>query len=102
MQINKSLLVNIEADLLEKGTNTLFTEWGNAENTNDSFPKPPVTYHTLLTTSLSWYWQYGMVEAGWSSYDFPNKIAFNDPQAKNDGSFFLKAQLFYEFGFDLQ
>ncbi len=102
MQINKSLLVNIEAELLEKGSNTLSTEWGNADNKGDPFPKPPVTHHTLLTTSLSWYWQYGMVEGGWSNYDFPHKIAFNDPQAKNDGSFFLKVQLFYKSGFDLK
>ena len=102
MQINKSLLVNIEADLLEKGSNTLSTEWENNDNKDNHFPKPPVTHHTLLTTSLSWYWQYGIIEAGWSNHDFPNKIAFNDQQAKNDGSFFLKAQLFCEFGFDLK
>ena len=101
MWVSKALLINIESDWLEKGSNTLSTEWGNADNKNDPFPKPPVTNHALFATSLGWYWKYGIIEAGWSNYDFPNKIAFNDPQAKNDGSFFLKVQLFCKFGFDL-
>jgi hypothetical protein len=101
MWVSKALLLNIESDWLEKGSNTLFTEWGNDDNKNDPFPKPPVTNHTLLATSLSWYWKYGIIEAGWSNYDFPNKIAFSDPHSKADGSFFLKVQLFYDIGFDL-
>ena len=86
MWISKPLLVSIEADWLEKGSNTLSTEMGNADNKNDPFPKPPVTIHTLLATSLSWYWQYGMVEAGWSNYDFPNRIAYSDPHLIMEGS----------------
>jgi len=99
--VNKSLSLNIESDWLEKGSNTLSTEWGNTDNKDDPFPKPPVNNHTFLTTSLSWYWKYGILETGWSNYDFPNKIAFNDPQSKTEGSLFLKAQFFYNFGFDM-
>ena len=102
MWISKALLVNIEADWLEKGSNTLSTEWGNTDNKNDSFPRPHVTRHELLATSLSWYWKYGILEAGWSNYDFQNKIAFSDPHSKAEGSFFLKAQFYYDFGFNLQ
>ena len=91
----------MEANWLEKGSNTLSTPFGNSDNKDDPFPKPPVTNHALLATSLCWYWKYGIIEAGWSNYDFPNKIAFSDPHLKADGSFFLKVQLFYDFGFDL-
>ena len=102
IQINKSLSVNMEANWLEKGSNTLSTPWGNNDNKDDPFPTSPVTHHTLLVTSLSWYWRYGIVEAGWSNYDFPNKIAFSDPVSKTEGSFFLKVQFYYDFGFNLQ
>ena len=101
MWISKTLLLNIEADWLEKGSNTLSTKWGNANNKDDPFPKPPVTRHTLLATSLSWYWHHGIVEAGWSNYPFPNEIAYSDPHLKAEGSLFLKAQFFYNFGFSL-
>ena len=101
MQIKPSLFFNIESDWLEKGSNTLSTEWGNSDNLDDPFPNPPVTHHTLFSTSLCWYWQYGIIEAGWSNYDFPNKIAFSDPHTKTKGGFFLKAQFFYDFGFKL-
>ena len=76
--------------------------WGNVDNIDDNFPKQPSTHHTLFTTSLSRYWQYGMVGAGWSNYDFSNKIAFSDPLLKMEGSLFLKLQLFNDFGFDLK
>ena len=92
----------MEANWLEKGSNTLSTPWGNNDNKDDPFPTSPVTHHTLLVTSLSWYWRYGIVEAGWSNYDFPNKIAFSDPVSKTEGSFFLKVQFYYDFGFNLQ
>ena len=101
MWLNKSISLNIEADWLEKGSNTLSTKWDNADNKDDPFPKPPVTRHTLLATSLSWSWKYGIVEAGWSNYPFPNRIAYSDPQSKEEGSLFLKAQFFYNFGFSL-
>jgi len=101
IEISKSLSFNIEADWLEKGSNTLFTPWGNADNKDEPFPKPPVTHHSLLVTSLSWYWKYGILEAGWSNYDFPNKIAFNDPQSKTEGSLFLNVQFFYTLDFNL-
>jgi hypothetical protein len=94
---------------LEKGSNTLSTPWGNSDNKDDPFPKPPVTDHALLVTSVSWFWKYarlpdwqGIVETGWSNYDFPNKIAFSDPESKTEGSLFLKAQFYYDFGFNLQ
>ncbi len=99
--VSKTLLLNIETDLLEKGSNTLSTKWDNADNKDDPFPKPPVTRHTLLATSLSWYWHHGIVEAGWSNYPFPNEIAYSDPHLKAEGSLFLKAQFFYNFGFSL-
>jgi hypothetical protein len=109
MWINKVLLINIEADLIEKGSNTLSTGWGNSDNKDDPFPKPPITDHALLVTSVSWFWKYarlpdwqGIVEVGWSNYDFPNKIAFSDPESKTEGSLFLKAQFYYDFGFNLQ
>ena len=60
--VTKALLFNIESDWLEKGSNTLSTEWGNVDNKNDPFPKPPVTNHTLFATSLGWLWKYGNVE----------------------------------------
>ena len=101
VQISQSLFFNIEANRLEKGSNTLSTEWGNSDNLDDPFPNPPVTHHTLFSTSLCWYWQYGIIEAGWSNYDFPNKIAFSDPHTKTKGGFFLKAQFLYDFGFKL-
>ena len=97
MWVSKALLLNIESDWLEKGSNTLATKWGNADNKNDPFPKLPVTSHTLLVTSLSWYWKYGIIEAGWSNYQFPNRIAFNNPHSKAEGSFFMKAQSFLRF-----
>lgn len=102
IRVNKSLLLNIESDWLEKGSNTLSTEWGNADNKDDPFPKPPVTNHTLFATSLGWYWKYGIIEAGWSNYDFPNRIAYSNPNLKMEGSLFLKLQFIYEFGFDLK
>jgi len=101
MWVSDVLLFNVEADWLKKGSNTLSTEWANLDTKNDPFPKPHVTNHVLLATSLSWYWQHGIVEAGWSNYPFPNRIAYSDPQSKTKGGFFLKAQLFYDFGFDL-
>jgi len=102
MWVSNTLLLNVEADWLEKGANTLSTEWGNVDNKDDPFPRPPVTRHELLATSLSWYWKYGILEIGWSNYDFPNKIAFSDPHSKMEGTLFLKVQLFYDFGFNLQ
>jgi len=99
--VRKSLSINIEADWLEKGSNTLNTEWGNADNKDAPFPKPPITHYTFFTTSLSWYWKYGILEAGWSNYDFPNKIAFTDPHTKVEGSLFLKVQFFYTLDFNL-
>jgi len=100
-QISETLLLNIEANWLEKGSNTLSTEWGNSDNKDDPFPSPPVKIHKLISTSLSWFWKYGMLKAGWSNYDFPNKIAFSDPQTIKEGSFFLNAQFFYTLGFNL-
>ena len=35
IQVNKVLLINMEVDLIEKGSNTLSTEWGNADNIDD-------------------------------------------------------------------
>jgi hypothetical protein len=109
MWVSKSLLFNMEANWLEKGSNTLSTPWENSDNKDDPFPKPPVTDHALLVTSLNWFWKYarlpdwqGILEAGWSNYDFPNKIAFSDPESKTEGSLFLKAQFYYDFGFNLQ
>ena len=101
MWLNKFLLINLEADWMEKGFNTLSTEWANSNNRNDPFPILPITRHTLFVTSLSWYWERGIVEAGWSNYPFPNEIAFRDPLSETEGNFFLKAQLFYDFWFDL-
>ena len=101
MWLNKFLLINLEADWMEKGFNTLSTEWANSDNRNDPFPILPITRHTLFVTSLSWYWERGIVEAGWSNYPFPNEIAFSDPHSETEGNFFLKAQLFYDFWFDL-
>lgn len=108
IEILKSLSYNIEYTWLEKGSNTLTTEWGNADNKDDPFPKPPVTKHKLFTTSVSWFWKYarlpdwqGILEAGWSNYDFPNKIAYSDPANKINGGFFLDIQLNYNFGFNL-
>lgn len=100
--ITNVLLFDIKLDWLEKGTNTLSTEMENSENRNDPFPKLPVTIHKLSAISLSWYWKHGIIEAGWSNYQFPNKISFSDPHAKTDGSLFFKAQLFYHFKFDYQ
>ena len=99
-------MLNVEADWLEKGSNTLSVKWANADNKDDPFPKPPVTRHTLLSTSLSWFWKYGILEAGWSNYDFQNKIAYKSPllrgvSAFGGGGVFLKAQVFYIFGFSL-
>jgi len=109
MWVSKALLLNIESDWLEKGSNTLSTGWGNVDNKDDPFPKPPITDHALLVISVSWFLKYarlpdwqGMLQAGWSNYDFPNKIAFSDPESKTEGSFFLKAQFYYDFGFNLQ
>jgi hypothetical protein len=101
MWVSKALLVNIETDLLEKGSNTLSTEWGNSDNKDDPFPSPPVKIHKLISTSLSWFWKYGRLEAGWSNYDFPNKIAFSDTQTIMNGSLFFNAQFFYTLGFNL-
>jgi len=36
----------------------LSTPWGNSDNKDDPFPKPPVTDHALLVTSVSWFWKY--------------------------------------------
>ena len=58
LQINNSLMFSIESDWLEKGSNTLSTPWGNSDNKDDPFPKPPVTDHALLVTSVSWFWKY--------------------------------------------
>ena len=100
-QISETLLLNIEANWLEKGSNTLSTEWGNSDNKDDPFLSLPVKIHKLLSTSLSWFWKYGMLEAGWSNYDFPNKIAFSDTQTIINGSLFFNAQFFYTLGFNL-
>jgi len=101
MQINNTLYVNVETDWIEKGSNTLSSEWGNNENKDDPFPNPPVTRHVLFVTSLKWFWQYGSIETGWSNYNFPNKIAYSDPTSKTKGGLFLTAQFFYTFGFKL-
>jgi len=102
VEISKSLSFNMVANWLEKGSNTFSTPWENSDNKDDPFPQPPVTDHALLVTSVSWFWKYGIVETGWSNYDFPNKIAFSDPESKTEGSFFLKALFYYDFGFNLQ
>ena len=101
IEISKSLSFNIEADWLEKGSNTLSTPWGNSDNKDDLFPNLPVTQHRLFSTGVSWFWKYGIIEAGWSNYDFPNKIAFSDPQTVKEGSLFLTAQFFYTLDFNL-
>jgi len=58
VEISKSLSFNMEANWLEKGSNTLSTPFGNSDNKDDPFPKPPVTDHALLVTSVSWFWKY--------------------------------------------
>jgi len=100
-QLSESISLNITANWLEKGINTLTTEWENSDNKNNPFPTPPVTHHRLISSSLSWFWKYGILEAGWSNYDFPKKIAFSDPQVKSEGSLFLNVQFFYTLDFNL-
>jgi len=95
------VLFNCEYTWLEKGYNTLNTPWANTNTINDPFPSKPSTIFNLFESSISYWMKYGIMEAGWSNIPFANEIAFEGRKTLK-GSFFIKLQLLYEFGFDLE
>ena len=94
------LMLFAKCTYLEKGSNNLNTVWASPGTKGDPFPTPPVTRHSLLVTSLKYFHKFGILEAGWSNYPVGNaEIGGIIEQPK--GSFFLKAQLVWGFGYDL-
>jgi len=85
---------------LEKGSNNLNTVWDSPGTKEATFPSTPVTYHSLLVTSLQWFLKYGILEVGYSSYPIGN-AEIDGVIDKPKGSLFFKAQLVWGFGYNL-
>ena len=99
--LKNNILLSVSNTYLEKGSMNLESEYNQYRDKDAPFPTEPVKYHNYFSPSIAWYTNHSIIEAGWSNYDFPNKIAFSDPHTKTKGGFFLKAQFFYDFGFKL-
>ena len=85
---------------LEKGSNNLNTVWDSPGTKDAQFPSPPATHHSLLVTSLQWFLKYGILEIGYSNYPVGN-AEIDGIIDKPKGSLFIKAQLVWGFGYDL-
>ncbi|MBL7047733.1 MAG: hypothetical protein ISR95_08930 [Candidatus Marinimicrobia bacterium] len=64
--------------------------------------------YQLTNISLAWHTQFGILEARWSNKPFPSEIAYKSPllggvdsDAVGRRGVYLKAQLIWGFGFDL-
>ena len=94
------LMLSAKYTYLEKGSNNLNTVWASPGTKGDPFPTSPVTRHSLLVTSLKYFHKFGLLEAGWSNYPVGN-AEIDGIIKEPKGSFFLKAQLVWGFGYDL-
>ncbi|MCH8010916.1 MAG: hypothetical protein IIA61_03045 [Candidatus Marinimicrobia bacterium] len=106
--VRKNILLSVKYTHLEKGANTLQTVWASPGTKDVPFPTPPITIYQFTTISLSWHAKYGILEAGWSNEPFPSDIAYSSPpyqggnSRSEQGGVYLKAQLVWGFGFDLE
>jgi len=99
--LKSDVLISTKYTYLEKGVNNLLTAWDSPGTKGKSFPSSPVTYHSLLVTSFSWYVKYGILEVGYSNYPIGN-AEIDGVIDKPKGSLFFKAQLIWGIGYDLE
>ncbi|NQV38727.1 MAG: hypothetical protein HQ509_12080 [Candidatus Marinimicrobia bacterium] len=99
--VTPSLYLNLDYTYVEKGNNLLSSGWGNDVTEADPFPSVPVTVYHFVNISLSRYMKNGLLELGWSNKPFDNQIA-HDGQYFTDYGLYLKYQLVWGFGFDLE
>ncbi len=98
--ISPNILLSFKTTHLEKGDNTLDSEYDFSATRVDPFPTPPITTHQFTTAFISWHAKYGIIEAGWSNEPFPSEIANKSPLLRR--GVYFKAQLIWGFGFDLE
>ena len=89
--VKNNILVTISNTYLEKGSMNLQSGYNQYRDEDTPFPTEPVDYQNIVSQSISWYSNYGIVETGWNG----------DLNDLNESSFYLKLQLLYDFGFDL-
>ncbi len=89
--VKNNILVTISNTYLEKGSMNLQSGYNQYRDADTPFPTEPVDYQNIVSQSISWYSNYGIVETGWNG----------DLNDLNESSFYLKLQLLYDFGFDL-
>ncbi len=100
--LRPAILFKLKYTYLEKGANTLRTKWASPGTRGDPFPTPPVDDYQFATVSLAWFAKYGIIEAGWSNEPFAYEIANSTRSPANRAGVYLKAQLVWGFGFDVE
>lgn len=86
---------------LEKGNNNLTTTWASPGTRDNPFPSLPATEYNFISVSAKRYWKYLNVELGYSNY--PVGDAEIDGVIDTcEGSLFIKAQLVWGFGYDVE
>ena len=99
--IKNRILFSFETTHLEKGFNSILLEYNALNTRDDPFPTPPVSIYTFNKYSISWLGKRYTCEVGWSNVPFSREISSSNAQYISKGSIFFKAQLLYDFGFDL-
>jgi len=101
--LTNEILLNIDYTWLVKGSNSLQALYENwYEIDSNSFPSSPTINHNLLSISMGWWSQYGMIEVGYSSIPFDNYIAYEGLIKQSDGKIFIHYKYIFQKGFELR
>tara|TARA_Y100000588_G_scaffold322509_2_gene354631 strand:+ start:75919 stop:77352 length:1434 start_codon:yes stop_codon:yes gene_type:complete len=99
--IRDDILFSLETTYLEKGYNSVLSKYNASDTRDDPFPTSPVTIYSFNKYSVTWNSKHIAYEIGWSNIPISSRKFLSSKPYFSDGSFFLKVQLVYDIGFDL-
>ncbi|MFH1852153.1 MAG: hypothetical protein ABIA75_07410, partial [Candidatus Neomarinimicrobiota bacterium] len=99
-QLNSNWQFSAQMTWLQKGANSLNTAWAATGTRDAASLTAPVSTFTFSELTVTYFAQHALFQAGYSSYPLA-AAEIDGVVAEPAGSFFLRTQLIWDFGFNL-